>query len=175
MSYELLQQYVERGYSIREIAKLENKGFSTIRYWLSKHRLKTKKRKKIEIPPCKYCGNPIENYRSPKKFCNTECSQEFQRKRHIKRVEEGRASRGAIRTYLLAKSDECSCCGLTEWMGQVIILEVDHIDGNSENNSLENLRLLCPNCHSQTETYKGKNKGKGRHYRRVRYKEGKSF
>jgi 5-methylcytosine-specific restriction endonuclease McrA len=175
VSYELLQQYVERGYSIREIAKLENKGSTTIRYWLSKHGLKTKKTKVIKAPPCKHCGNPIENYRSPKKFCNIKCSQDFQRERHAKRVEEGRASPRAIRTYLLTKSDKCSCCGLTGWMGQAITLEVDHVDGNSQNNSLENLRLLCPNCHSQTETYKAKNKGKGRHYRRARYREGKSY
>lgn len=41
-------------------------------------------------------------------------------------------------------------------------LEIDHIDGNSENNSEENLRLICPNCHSLTETYRGANRGNGR-------------
>lgn len=45
---------------------------------------------------------------------------------------------------------------------QFIPLEIDHIDGNSENNSEENLRLICPNCHSLTATYKGANRGKGR-------------
>jgi 5-methylcytosine-specific restriction endonuclease McrA len=54
-------------------------------------------------------------------------------------------------------------------------MELEHIDGNSENNSLDNLSIICPNCHSQTPTYKGANKGKGRHYRRVRYSQGKSF
>lgn len=53
----------------------------------------------------------------------------------------------------------CSECGLSgEWNGKPISLHLDHIDGNSSNNSLDNLRLLCPNCHSQTETYCGKNK-----------------
>ena len=42
-------------------------------------------------------------------------------------------------------------------MGKPISLEVHHIDGNGKNNSLDNLQLLCPNCHSQTENYKGKN------------------
>ncbi len=41
-------------------------------------------------------------------------------------------------------------------------LEIDHIDGNSDNNSEENLRLVCPNCHSLTSTYRGTNRGNGR-------------
>jgi hypothetical protein len=40
---------------------------------------------------------------------------------------------------------------------------------------LDNLRLICPNCHAQTQTYKNKNKGRGRHYRRERYAKGKSY
>lgn len=59
--------------------------------------------------------------------------------------------------------------------GNQIPLEVEHKDGNSENNSLINLCLLCPNCHAQTPTYKSKNKGNGRHSRRQRYKDGKSY
>jgi hypothetical protein len=52
----------------------------------------------------------------------------------------------------------CSCCERTEWLGKLIPLELDHIDGNNKDNSLSNLRLLCPNCHAQTPTYRGKNK-----------------
>lgn len=52
----------------------------------------------------------------------------------------------------------CYECKLTEWCGKNIPLELDHIDGSHNNNSLDNLRLLCPNCHAQTETYRGKNK-----------------
>lgn len=51
--------------------------------------------------------------------------------------------------------DKCSNCGLTEWMGKSIVLQLHHIDGNHNNNNLENLQLLCPNCHSQTENYCG--------------------
>jgi len=46
---------------------------------------------------------------------------------------------------------------------------MDYIDGNPENNDLKNLRMICPNCDAQLPTYKSKNKGKGRHFRRVRY------
>ena len=49
------------------------------------------------------------------------------------------------------------------------------IDGNSENDSLDNVKLLCPSCHSLTATYKGANMGKGRRKRRQRYAEGKSY
>lgn len=50
----------------------------------------------------------------------------------------------------------CLMCGLTDWLGEDISLELDHIDGNLNNNKIENLRILCPNCHAQTDTYCGK-------------------
>ena len=53
----------------------------------------------------------------------------------------------------------CSSCGLNIWMGKPIPIELDHIDGNTQNNHLQNLRLLCPNCHAQTSNYRGKNIG----------------
>lgn len=53
---------------------------------------------------------------------------------------------------------KCSKCGnVGEWFGEKLVLELDHIDGINNNHTLSNLRFLCPNCHSQTKTYKGKN------------------
>jgi hypothetical protein len=52
----------------------------------------------------------------------------------------------------------CSECGISEWNGKSISLELDHVDGVRTNHKLENLRLLCPNCHSQTDTYRSKNR-----------------
>ena len=54
------------------------------------------------------------------------------------------------------KERKCECCGNTEWMGHPIVLELHHIDGNHSNHSLENLQLLCPNCHSITDNFKSK-------------------
>lgn len=55
---------------------------------------------------------------------------------------------------------QCACCERSEWQGRPIPLELDHIDGDRSNNRIENLRLLCPNCHAQTVTYRGRNVGR---------------
>ena len=61
----------------------------------------------------------------------------------------------------LGMEERCSLCGTEAvWLGEPLPLEVDHIDGGWRNNRIENLRLLCPNCHSTTDTYRGRNKGR---------------
>lgn len=55
--------------------------------------------------------------------------------------------------------EQCDCGLKTEWNGKKLVLQVDHIDGDFSNNRKENLRFLCPNCHSQTETFGTKNYG----------------
>ena len=56
------------------------------------------------------------------------------------------------------KSHKCESCHQTEWLGNLIPLELDHVDGNHFNNKLENIRLICPNCHAIMPTNSGKNK-----------------
>lgn len=58
--------------------------------------------------------------------------------------------------------EECSICKTSEWLNKKLPMILDHIDGNSSNNSLKNLRFLCSNCDSLTPYYKARNKGKGR-------------
>lgn len=55
------------------------------------------------------------------------------------------------------KDHKCEKCGLNEWFGIKIPIELHHIDGDRFNNKLNNLQILCPNCHSQTDNYSGKN------------------
>ena len=55
---------------------------------------------------------------------------------------------------------KCNKCSRTEWNGEPIPLELEHKNGNHSDNTLSNLELLCPNCHAQTATYRGKNKGR---------------
>jgi predicted nucleic acid-binding Zn ribbon protein len=125
-------------------------------------------------PNCLNCGKKLN---LGNKFCyNNFCQFEYQYKQYIKSWKEtGKFSKGPIKRYLAEKQEGCWECGITEWNGKPIVLELEHIDGNSLNNQEENLSLLCPNCHSQTDTYKGKNTGNGRHSRRMRYIEGKSY
>lgn len=60
------------------------------------------------------------------------------------------------------KSRRCESCGLSEWRGADIPLSLHHVNGDRHDNRLENLQVLCPNCHSQTDTWAGRNGGRGR-------------
>jgi len=62
-----------------------------------------------------------------------------------------------IKDYDIIPYDKCWLCGLSEWINGKLILEIDHINGISNDHRIENLRFLCPNCHSQTETFRSKN------------------
>jgi hypothetical protein len=95
----------------------------------------------------------------------------------MQNVIDGTATHTHVKQYLLEQHGNICMSPDCAWnFSQLQVkVELEHKDGNSENNSLDNCILLCPNCHSLTDTYKGKNKGNGRHKRRQRYLEGKSF
>ena len=70
------------------------------------------------------------------------------------------SSKSALNAIAALRGRVCESCGLSTWMGQDITLEVHHKDGDSLNNELDNLQLLCPNCHSMTSNWKGRNNKK---------------
>jgi len=121
---------------------------------------------------CLNCGTEKPVLRSSKnKYCSIKCQHDYQYKTYITEWKAGLQDgcKGKLQTsnhihrYILDKQNhKCFVCGIDNWCGNNISLELDHIDGNSVNNTEENLRALCPNCHSQTPTYKAKNKGNGR-------------
>lgn len=86
----------------------------------------------------------------------------------IPRILAGEANEATAKKYLLQSSSKCSECDMSEWRGKPLGLQMDHIDGNCDNNALDNLRLMCPNCHSQTPTFGSKNRGKWTTKRSIR-------
>lgn len=70
----------------------------------------------------------------------------------------------------------CAICGMPpEWKGAPLVFVLDHIDGDGSNHVRANVRMICPNCDSQLPTFKARNRGKGRHFRRERYRAGLSY
>ena len=132
---------------------------------------------------CLDCGKETltRKHRAGNKYCSIQCQNNYQYKQ---RLEEWKKT-GITNTVncpnflkrhvLEEQGGKCAGCNNHEWRGKPLVLEIEHKNGNSDDNSRENLEMLCPNCHSQTPTYKGANKGNGRHIRRERYKIGKSY
>lgn len=126
----------------------------------------------------KKCFNCEEELKKKEtKFCSNKCQQDFYLKERIPLIKQGLIKDPRVIKRYILQRDGCICsiCKSTEWMGKIIPLIMDHIDGNSDNNKETNLRLVCGNCDMQLPTYKSKNIGKGRFLRTKRKEEGKSY
>jgi len=116
---------------------------------------------------CLHCSKDFKyGHSSTGKYCSSKCAGDHksdQRKQEWLNGTSGRCERTSLRRYLSEERGYCcEVCGLSEWQGQNITLQVDHINGDSSNDKPDNVRLICPNCHSQTEFLGAANKGKGR-------------
>lgn len=114
---------------------------------------------------CANCGSIKETRHN--KYCDACIAEGVYNKPTLENIK----SPYGLRSYLRrTREHKCTNCGITEWNGKHITLEVHHVDGNPNHNTEENLKLLCPNCHSLTKTYKAnsiKHGKKGRHKRRI--------
>ena len=117
--------------------------------------------RRASVKYCKDCKSVLLNRK------NTYCQECIDKGIHlfVKRITDvNHAKTDSTRRKCLiqAHGHTCMICSNSYWNGVPIPLELDHIDGDSQNNALINLRVVCPNCHALTPTYKGKNKGNGR-------------
>jgi hypothetical protein len=127
-------------------------------------------------PDCLSCNGSLGKNGS--KYCSKRCQQDYQwklRKEEISSSGKAGEIRQAKKYLKEVRGNSCEMCGIDTWAGEPILLICDHINGDSGDFNLINLRLICSNCDATTPFYKNKNMGNGRAYRRERYKLGKSF
>lgn len=132
------------------------------------------RRKPIAI--CLNCGKEFYHYQgSTGKYCCCKCQQEYQSKEKYQLILDGdesimRAnySPKIAKPFILKEQDnKCAICGMEPiWNGKELVFILDHIDGHASNNKRDNLRMICPNCDSQLDTYKSKNKNSARTHRK---------
>jgi len=125
---------------------------------------------------CLVCNKKPE--RKSYKYCSNKCQQIYQYRTYIEKWKQGSVSgnRGIIaknissyiKRYLVELyGEQCSICGWNKKnkVTGKIPLEIDHMNGNADDNKEQNLRLICPNCHSLSSNFRNLNKGKGRSWR----------
>lgn len=119
---------------------------------------------------CRYCGIEFSRYKKNSKYCSISCQHEFEYEEKVDLWLNGEISGWVGKTRQLAnfvrkylhktRGTSCEVCGWNERhpIDDSILTEVDHVDGNAENCKPENLKILCPNHHAMTPTFRRRNK-----------------
>ena len=133
----------------------------------------------MDIGKCLHCNSDFKFKKSQQtgKYCSNICQKqkEYLDKIFLWETKNIKPGITTIKQYLKYKQqNKCSICLNSSWCDKNIPLEIDHISGISDDNSIANLRFICPNCHAQTPTYKNKNRGRGRQQRLKRYHQNKT-
>ncbi len=137
------------------------------------------RKRKNKAVICENCGisfYPL--YSSESKFCSKSCCTEFRIRRQYKYYLEHQEEYQGVRNIRFLKrhileeqQNKCSICGMSNiWNNKELIFILDHIDGNAADNYRRNLRLICPNCDSQLDTFKSKSKNSAREYHRLNHR-----
>lgn len=119
---------------------------------------------------CLNCSNVKSAWSKNSKFCSIKCDREYKVKEYYSFYLENQEKFSKIGTMRFIKphilneqNNKCSICNsINQWNDKKLVFVLDHIDGDASNNRRNNLRLICPNCDSQTDTYKSKNKNSAR-------------
>lgn len=114
-------------------------------------------RKTRTVNNCLHCGSETYN----DKYCKNQCQHDYEWNLAKIKISNGEVlSEFQMRRYIVEhRGNNCEQCGQgPEWNGKPLTLQCDHIDGNSDNNRLDNLQIVCPNCHTQTDTWCARNK-----------------
>lgn len=129
------------------------------------------KQRPVKTCKCQFCGKETP-YRKGKQFCSSVCANHyFSEKKYLYFKENPEefcrgnyVPRYAIREHILQEQNNvCAICNSEQTHnGKPLVFVLDHIDGDASNNRRENLRMICPNCDSQLDTYKSKNKNSTR-------------